>query len=66
MLHKKGFSLLEVLVSLFLMSTIAFSLIQLQCHAKQLLSQFISHVNVLQYREEASELFYANETAQND
>lgn len=65
MLYKKGFSLIEVLVSLFLISTVAFSLMQCQWHAKELFSQFISHVNATHYADEAKELLYLREVKKN-
>lgn len=58
---KKGFSLVEVLVSLFLVSTVAFSMMQLQWQAKQWLSLFLFRVKATHYLDQAEEMLYLDE-----
>ncbi|MFT4059962.1 MAG: prepilin-type N-terminal cleavage/methylation domain-containing protein [Legionella sp.] len=48
MKQQKGFSLIEVLVSLLLVTAIALSLIQQQWHSKQVLTQLTLRTQSLQ------------------
>jgi prepilin peptidase dependent protein C len=52
---QKGFSLVEILVSLILVSTVALVLIEQQSNTKQLLYQIISYVQKTQYSDSLDE-----------
>ncbi|MFI4918817.1 MAG: prepilin-type N-terminal cleavage/methylation domain-containing protein [Legionellales bacterium] len=59
----KGFSLLEVLLSLMLASTVVLALLAEQQQSKQFLNQLIVHTDAAQFVESADENFLINDMA---
>lgn len=55
MIYKKGFSLIEVLISLILVTTLGLALLAQQGQAKQLLTQLALHAKASQYLNRADE-----------
>lgn len=58
--QQKGFSLIEVLVSLSLVSTIALALLQQQWQTRALVHQLEERTKTLQIHDEQSETLYAH------
>lgn len=56
---QKGFSLTEVLVSLFLVSTLALTLLQQQWQNKQLVNQLVLRMQASQFLDEIEETLVA-------
>ena len=54
----KGFSLIEVLVSLMLVTTIALALLQQQWNTRQLINQLVLHAGAVQFLDLVSESVY--------
>ena len=53
--QQKGFSLIEVLLSLFLMSTVAMAVLQQQRQSRQLISQLILSAGASHYLDQVDE-----------
>lgn len=58
MKHLKGFSLIEVLVSLMLVTTIALALLQQHWNIRQFINQLIAHAEALQIIDRVTESLY--------
>lgn len=58
---QKGFTLMEVLVSLMLVTTVALILVEQQWKTKELISQLIWHVRGAQFLDQIEESLYFGE-----
>ncbi len=56
--QQKGFSLIEVLVSLMLVTTLALALLQQQCHTKLLIKQLTLRAGASQLLDQVDESLY--------
>ena len=57
-MHQQGFSLIEALASLLLLTTLALSLMQQQGYSKQVLKHLILRVHAFQFQERKYERLY--------